>query len=175
MRTRDVVRIAMYVALFSVLEVVSNTFPLFKMPQGGSLSLGPIALVMAGYALGWKLGLITTFISFLIMMIIPGDQIVIYNLIQFLCDYLFAYSSYALVALMPDLKFGHNKLPLGIFVASFVRFMFHNISGWMFFSEFYPGDVFSGVMLYNALYMIPTALVTFIVVTIIKPRLISTK
>lgn len=175
MRTRDVVRIAMYVALFSVLEVVSNTFPLFKMPQGGSLSLGPIALVMASYALGWKLGFITTFISFLVMMVIPGDQIVIYNLIQFLCDYLFAYGAYALVALMKDVKIGDVMLPFGIFVASFVRFMFHNVAGWMFFSEYYPGNVLWGVMAYNAYYMIPTALVTFIVVLIIKPRLIRTK
>lgn len=171
MRTRDVVRIAMYVALFSALEVLSNSLPLFKMPQGGSLSFGPIALVMASYTLGWKLGLVTTFISFLVMMIIPGNQLYIFNFVQFLCDYLFAYGAYASVVLVRDWK----SLPIGVILASFIRFMFHNISGWLFFADGYPDNLIWGVIAYNASYIIPTTLVTFLVVMIIKPRIKSSK
>jgi thiamine transporter len=175
MRTRDVVRVGMYVALFAVLEIVSNTLPLFKMPEGGSLSLGAIALVLASYDLGWKLGLMTTFISFLVMIVLPGDQLYFYNIIQFLCDYLFAYACYAFTSLIPDFKIQKTGYPIGIFITSFFRFMFHNISGWIFFAEAYKGRLILGVMGYNASYMIPTAIVTFIIVFIVKPRLIVSK
>lgn len=172
MRTRDVVHVGMYVALFTALEVLSNYIP-FKMPQGGSVSLGAVALVMASYHLGLKKSIITTVVAFFIMMILPGNQIYFLNVIQFLCDYLFAYGAYAFACTIKDVKLNTISLPIGILITSFVRFMFHNIAGWSFFSEYYPGNVLFGVMVYNAYYMVPTTILTFVVVVLIKPRLIG--
>lgn len=173
MRTRDVVHIGMYVALFTVLELLSNAVPLFRMPQGGSLSLGSIALLMASYHLGWKLGIITTVVAFGVMMVLPGDVIHFLNVLQFLCDYLFAYGAYALAIIFKDLTIGNISMPIGVVVTNFIRFMFHNIAGWAFFSEFYPGKVLWGVMGYNASYMIPTTIVSFLVILVMKERLLS--
>lgn len=165
MKTRDVVHIAMYVGLFAVLEWLSNVVPLLQMPQGGSISLSAIALLMASYHLGFRKGLITALVSFVVMFILKPPYIL--NVVQFACDYIFAYAAYALACKIPDISY----LPLGVIVTNFIRFMFHNIAGWAFFSEYYPGKVLWGVAGYNATYMMPTAIISFIVVSVVKIRL----
>ena len=50
---RELVLMAFYVALFMVLDTFVNTLPFFQMPNGGSLGLSTIPLLMASYQLGW--------------------------------------------------------------------------------------------------------------------------
>ena len=69
------------------------------------------------------------------------------------------------------MKAGGLVLPLGVIFSNFLRFMCHNIAGWVFFAEYYPGDVLWGVMAYNAVYMVPTMIVSFIIVTLVRPKL----
>lgn len=169
MKTKDLVLIAMYVALYAVLEYVSRFIGILQMPQGGSVSLSVIPLILASYHLGLGKSLIVAVLSFIVKFMIKAPVII--HPIQFLTDYIVAFGAYSLSSLIPSPKVGKIELPLGVIVANFVRFMSHNISGWVFFSEYYPGNVFKGVMVYNATYMIPTTILSFIIVMIIKPRL----
>jgi thiamine transporter len=56
MSTRDLVKMSAYLAMFIVLDYLSNMIGIFRMPQGGTLGLGVIALLLASYDLGWKKG-----------------------------------------------------------------------------------------------------------------------
>ncbi|QIK57681.1 thiamine transporter [Erysipelothrix sp. HDW6A] len=169
MKTKDLVLIAFYSALFGVLEYITVTFSLFKMPQGGSVSISVIALILASYHLGVMKSLIVSLISFLFMFMVEPP--VILNASQFMFDYIIAYMVYSLSVLIPDLKAGGLALPLGVIFSNFLRFMCHNIAGWVFFAEYYPGNVLWGVMAYNAVYMVPTMIVSFIIVTLVRPKL----
>lgn len=160
MKTRDVVYIAMYIALFAAFEWLSNVLP-FKMPQGGSISLGAIPLLVASYHLGVKKSIMVTFLSLIVMFMMQPP--IFLNITQFFFDYILAYGSYAFASLLPVTK--------GVILSSFARFMSHNIAGWAFFLEFYPENPLFGVIRYNAFYMIPTALISLICVKVAIPRL----
>ena len=53
-KIRKIAYMGMYLALYFVLDWLTHTVPLFKMPQGGSLGLSVLALLLASYHLGWK-------------------------------------------------------------------------------------------------------------------------
>lgn len=169
MKTRDLVLMAMYTAMFVVLEYISAVVPILQMPQGGSVSLSGIAIMMAAYFLGFKKGLVVAVVGVVVTAMF--DPITVYHWSQVFIDYPLAFGGYAFCALVPNLKVKNLTLPMGVLLGNAIRFMAHNLSGWIFFAEWYPGDVLWGVVLYNATYMIPTTIVGFIVMTILYPRL----
>ena len=169
MKTKDLVFMAMYVAMFAVLEYLGRTLAILQMPMGGSLSLSAIPLIMASYHFGFKRSLIVVLMSLIIKFMMKAPTI--YHPVQFLMDYFVAYGAYSLAVLVKDIQVKNVSLPMGVLLANFVRFMAHNVAGWVFFAEFYPGNVFWGVVVYNTPYMLATALVSMVFITIIKPRL----
>ena len=169
MKTKDLVLISFYSALFGVLEYVTVTFGFLKMPQGGSISLSIIVLIIASYHLGVKKSLMVVGVSFVIMFLIEPPFIV--NWIQFLADYILAFAVYAFACCFRDIKVGNVSIPTGVIVTTFLGFMAHNIAGWFFFAEYYPGDVLWGVSIYNATYMLPTMILSTLTVMVVKPRL----
>ena len=169
MKTKDLVLMAMYVAMYAVLEYLTNTLNILAMPLGGRLSLSVIPLMMASYHLGLKKSLLVGLMSFVVKFMLKPPYFL--NVIQFTMDYIVAYGAYSLAVLVKDLDLGGLKLPMGVLLANFVRFMAHNVAGWAFFADGYPGNVFWGVMAYNFPYMLATTVVSFIVVMAIKPRL----
>ena len=172
MKTKDLVLMAMYVAMFAVLEYLGSTLAILQMPMGGSLSLSAIPLIMASYQLGFKRSLLVVFMSLFVKFTIKAPSI--YHPIQFLMDYFVAYGAYSLAVLVKDVKVNNINLPLGVVLANFVRFMAHNVAGWAFFADGYPGNVLWGVVAYNTPYMLATTVVSFIFIMVIKPRLKKT-
>ena len=171
MKTKDLVLMALYIALFAVLEKVTMTFPLFKMASGGRLSLSIIPLMIASYHLGVGKASVVALISVGLKLVMKAPYVV--HPVQFLFDYPIAYMVYALAVKFKDVKAKEMSLPIGVLVANILRFMSHNIAGWVFFADGYPGNVFWGVMGYNATYMIPTLIISFVVVMLVKPRIES--
>ena len=169
MKTKDLVLIAMYATLFTVLEYVSVTFGLLKMPQGGSISISAVALIIASYHLGFKKSLIVSAISIIIMLLITPPYFLTVG--QFMADYVFSYMSYSTAVLFKDLRFGDKIFPTGAIMSNVLRFMWHNIAGWLFFASYYEGNVLTGVMLYNASYMVPTMIISAVLVLLIRPKL----
>ncbi|CAM3615481.1 energy-coupled thiamine transporter ThiT [Erysipelothrix urinaevulpis] len=171
MKTKDLVLMAMYIAIFVVLEFLSDRFGLFKMQAGGKLSLSIIPLIIAGYQFGFGRTLFMSMIALVLKFMFNPPTFV--HVVQFIMDYIVAYGSYSIVGLFKDWNVKGLALPIGVIIANIVRFMAHNISGWVFFAEYYPVDMVKAVMVYNLTYMIPTTIVSFIVVMVIKPRLLE--
>lgn len=165
MSTRNLVRMAIYLALFLVLDLVANTFGLFRMPQGGSLGLGVIALLLASYDLGWKNGLLVSLLSIVLMYFTGQVWFVAFG--QYLLDYVLAFGVYGLAVLFPTFN-RDSSFPImsGILITNALR---------LFFS-FLAGIIYYGVtpwasLLYQASYMVPTTVLTFIIVPLIYVRL----
>ncbi len=154
--TWDVAYIGMYLALFFVLDYISNIVPLFKMPNGGTLGLGTIALLLASYQLGWQKGLITAILSVLLQFI--TGQMYILGFVQFLLDYFIAFSVYGLACLFPNWKWFYS----GVLITNLIRFISSTISGVVFYEVTWWGSV-----VYQASYMIPTTILGLVLIPLI--------
>lgn len=164
MSTRDLVKMSAYLAMFIVLDYLSNMIGIFKMPQGGTLGLGVIALLLASYDLGWKKGVAVGLMSVLLQWMTGAMWFL--NWFQFILDYLLAFGIYGVASLVPSMKIGKQVVLWGIIVVNLIRLASHTVSGVLFYEVTWWGS-----LAYNSWYMIPTMIVALIVVTMVLPRL----
>jgi thiamine transporter len=150
-----------------------------KMPQGGSISLAMVPVLIMGFRHGLKGGLLTGFLLGLLQTVMGYTTII--HPVQGILDYLVAFTAVGAGGIfykhiqhsLNPLKRGRLVLyvTLAAFLGSFLRFAAHTLAGVVFFAEF-AGD--QPVLLYsagyNASYMIPT----FIICTIILVLMLLT-
>ena len=162
MTVKDVAYLAFYLALFTVLDYLANSLPLLKMPEGGTLGLGVVALLLASYHLGYKKGLLVGSACVILQFVTGAMYIVSFP--QFLLDYLLAFTVYGLAVCLGKYR--------GIIITNALRYVFHVISGVVFFGE-YAGErnVLIYSLVYNAWYMVPTAILCLAVVPLLSDRL----
>ena len=166
---KELVLMALYAALFIVLDYTANMLP--KMPNGGSVGLGVIPLLMASYHLGWKKGIIVGLSSVLLQFM--TGQMWYYHWVQFLLDYIIAFGFYGVACAFPNFKIGHFDLYSGIIITNVVRYLCSVTSGVVFFAvegASLPETILFSLN-YNATYMIPTLIVTVLCVPLIHRRL----
>lgn len=157
---KDLVLMAFYVALFMVLDTFINSLPLFQMPNGGSLGLSTLALLMASYHLGWQKGLVVSIVS-VFAQFVTGPMYTP-DLIGFLLDYFIAFSCYGVASLFPNFGYFYT----GVFVTNFIRFICHTISGVVVWQVSWLGSIS-----YQCTYMIPTLILGMIVVPLLYKTL----
>lgn len=153
-KVKDLVFMAMYAALFAVLDVFSNEFiPFLQMPKGGSIGVSTVVLLVCSYHLGWKKAVLSGLISVLVQFV--TGPMYVSNLLGFFLDYLFAFSIYGIASLFPN--FGY--IYTGVIITNFLRFVSHTIGGVLVWETPLWGSI-----TYNAPYMIATCIVGMILV-----------
>lgn len=151
---------AMCVAISFVLSCIR----LFRMPQGGSITVvSMLPLTLFCVAFGPLQGLVAGCAYGLLQLI--QDMYVIHPL-QLLVDYPFAFGAMALSGFVGCLPIKDSlKLPLGVVLATIGRYIMAVISGAVFFAEYAPADqgalVYS--LIYNISYLGPDALLCLVV------------
>lgn len=165
MKNRDLVRMAMYLAIFAVLDFIAKTTGIFDMPQGGSLGLATIALVIASFDFGVKKAFLLAMVSIVIQTFVAGAPIFI-AWPQFFLDYIFAFGVYAFAVSFPLYKGDGFWWISGIIIVNLIRFVLHVISGILYFEAPLVASV-----AYNGPYMLATTIVTFVIVGGVLPRL----
>ena len=151
---------AIYCALFVVLDRISDTLNLFQMASGGKLNFGPIALLICSYHLGYKHGLQVGMVSVILQLVIGSVKF--YGIWSFLLDYLIAYAVYGLASFFPNYKYFYS----GVLITSGIRLLSSTLSGTLLWET----PLWSSLV-YNATYMIPTTLCAIIVVPLLCERL----
>ncbi|MFV0380674.1 MAG: energy-coupled thiamine transporter ThiT [Breznakia sp.] len=166
--TRELVYMAFYVALFMILDTFVNTLSILQMPNGGSLGVSTIALLMASYHLGWQKGLLVAFVS-IAAQFITGPMYTP-NLLGFGLDYFLAFSAYGFASIFPNIK----NVYTGVIVSNLVRFLCSTVSGVVVWQTTWWAS-----LKYNALYMIPTLILGVVLIPILmkvmKPLLKTKK
>jgi thiamine transporter len=158
--TKTLAIMAIYCAMFVILDRISDALNLFKMASGGKLNFGPIALLVCSYHLGWKNGLIVSVTSVFLQLII--GSVTWYGIWSFLLDYLIAYSAYGLASLFPNYKYLYS----GVLITSLIRLISSTLAGTL------VGQTpLWGSLTYNASYMIPTTICVIILVPLLCERL----
>ena len=161
------IEIAIFAALGFVLDLIS-----FGMPQGGSVSLVMIPIVLIAFRRGIGAGVLTGLLVGLLQ-IVSGFISVTplsfgFVVMQVLLDYLLAYAVVGLAGVMRAKYMQHAKnketgkmvaaVIAGVLIASALRYLVHVITGILFFGMFAEGNVVIYSVMNNATYMIPVFL-----------------
>lgn len=148
------------VAIAVALSVVLNLFKLYTLPQGGAITLGSmIPILLMAFLYGPEVGLLTGLLYGILNLILDPY---ILNPVQVLFDYPLPYMALGLAGYFKN-NFSNadaenqNKLMkfikyplLPTFIAVFVRFLCHYISGIVFFADYAPEG--QSVYLYSLIY-----------------------
>ncbi|MFZ5814056.1 MAG: energy-coupled thiamine transporter ThiT [Bacillota bacterium] len=156
-------------AIMIALAVALSYVKLFKMPQGGSVTLGsmvPIMLIALRHGAGW--GVATGAIAGLIQYMLEPYFV---HPVQFLLDYPLAFAALGLAGLAHGRPFMAAAW-LGP-VALLGRFVAHVISGAVFFAEYAPAGQSPWVysMIYNGSYMLPELVISGVLLMLLLPTL----
>ena len=157
--TRQLVYCGTAMALAMVCSLIKFT----NLPMGGSCTLcSMLFIVLIGYWYGPAIGLITGFAYGMLQFIIEP---IFYTLPQVLIDYPLAFGALGLSGFFSGKKHG---LQLGYLIGVMGRYIFSIFSGIIFFGSYAPEETpaFLYSAGYNATYIIPEAVITFIVISI---------
>lgn len=179
------IEVAMLGALAFLLDLLSGVIG--KLPQGGSISLGMIPVFIMAYRWGIKGGLLTGLLLGLLQAIFNPY---IVHPVQGFLDYYLAFTLVGIsgvffrpikkVLTSNNRKLAILYITLGTIIGSLLRAIAHIIAGVVFFASFAPEGtpVLIYSIGYNASYMIPTMIVSAIIVSLLlltSPRLVIRK
>lgn len=164
-QARTFAEIAVALALACALSWVAQAFPL-RMPQGGSFGLEMLPLLFVAVRRGVVPGVVTGALFGLLQLAGVGGVPYIYHPAQAALDYPLAFAAVGLAGLVPvgcpRGRRGALRLAAAVALGSSGRFVFHFLSGLVFFAEYAPAWeapwLYSAT--YNVLYLAPSALVT---------------
>lgn len=181
------IEIAIFGALGFVLDFVA-----FKMPQGGSVSLVMIPIILMAFRRGVAAGVLTGLLVGLLQ-IVTGTISVTplsfgFVILQVILDYLVAYGVVGLAGIMRGNYLNAQRggktgkmvsaIVAGVLIGSFLRYIAHVITGVLFFGMFAEGNVLIYSIVYNATYMIPVFVLAAIVCSALfaaAPKLVDSK
>jgi thiamine transporter len=152
-RTRLLLEIALTIALATVLSMLT----IWRMPQGGSVSLGMLPLFVLAFRRGLVPGLVAGALYGLVDLMVNPYVV---HWAQLVLDYPLAYLLVGLAGVVyarlarlggrqPDTRFVY-LVAVGITLGALGRYLAHVLSGVIYFSEFAPAG--QPVWLYSALY-----------------------
>ena len=150
---RALVESAIFIALAFVLSFVS----IYKLPQGGSVTLAsmlPIIIIGIRWGIGWGLGSGIVYATLqMIQGFYPPPVPTAFNyILVVMLDYYIAFSVLGLSAILRKLKYG---IIISVPVCLFLRFLCHFVSGFIIWGVYAPDGVFPAVysLTYNGSYM----------------------
>jgi thiamine transporter len=151
-------------ALAAALTVALSYVKLWEMPQGGSITLEAIPLLVFSLRRGVRSGVGAGAVAGLLQLLLGGYVV---HPVQALLDYPLAFGALGLAGLV--------KRPLwaGTVLGSAARFTCHVLSGAVFFGSYAPKgtSVWLYSITYNGSYMLPNLVIAVIVVYLLWPRI----
>jgi thiamine transporter len=174
--TLFLVEVAVFSALAYLLDLVSGFFSLKIWPQGGSISISMIPIFLMAFRWGIKGGILSGFLLGLLQVILGFSQI--YTPLQGFIDYGVAFSVLGLAGIFASqvknslAKNNRNWMTLvvmGTFIGSALRYLAHVYSGIVFFGEYAPEGqpVALYSLIYNGTFMLPSFVISAIVVILV--------
>ena len=150
-------------AVMATLSLILNFVIVFRMPQGGTVTLGamvPIIIVALRRGMGY--GMLAGGLSGLLQFITSGQA---FHPVSILLDYLLAYGILGIAGLF---RGGLGKVALGVVAAVASRFLCHLLSGATIFAAYAGGlNPWIYSLGYNVSYMLPELAVTEVVILLL--------
>lgn len=142
-------------AIMIALAVVLSFVKVFEMPQGGTISLTMIPLLLLAFRRGPVAGIIGGVMYGVISIIIDG---VIYHPLSILLDYTLAYGALGIAGFF---KKSYAGITLGCIAGVALRYVCSVLSGALLFAEYAPEGMNPWIysLGYNATYMVPELII----------------
>lgn len=167
-KTRELVLIALFIALAIVLDYIKEFLPFLNMPSGGSINIALLPVVVGSFVLGYKKGIIIGLMWWLLTFVLGMNRWFI-SLPQYLLDYIIPSGIVGLSSVFFKNKKIYEAI-VGIVLAMLIRTISILISG----AIYWPGDAASGSaaawvgsLTYNLPYCLATLAMLIIVVPVI--------
>ena len=160
------------------LAVVLGFFTVYKMPQGGSVSLEMLPIIFIALRWNWKDGVMLGTAYGIIQIMFSNS---IFHWAQVILDYPVAFAVLGLAGIVGNLAQNDSLgdktkvISLGVLLAGSTRFIIHFLSGMIFFAEYAPKGqpVWLYSLIYNGSYMIPEIIITLVVILVLNRVLVS--
>lgn len=154
------VRVYAELGVAVALAAVLGQVRLFAMPQGGSVSLELLPIVFVAVRRGVAPALAAGVLYGFLQLMLPGAFV--YHPLQALLDYPLAFGALSVGGLV--IVAGWRSLAAAVALACAARFVFHFLSGLIFFAEYAPEWEAPWLysITYNALYLLPEAALTIV-------------
>ena len=161
-KTRKMTECGVAIALAVVLSFIA----IWKMPQGGSVSLVMVPLFVAAYRHGVAWGIATSIVYSLVALMIDG---VIYHPMSVLLDYILAFG---LIGVAGFFKADLRGIITGTVLGVLGRFVSSFLSGWLLFASYAPEgqNAFVYSLTYQASYLIPELVLTLLVLILLNKK-----
>lgn len=158
--TRILVEASLSVALAVTLSYVK----IFRMPQGGSITLENVPLLLFSLRYGVKFGFGAGAVAGLLQLMLGGY---VAHPVQAVLDYPLAFAVLGLAGLLKD------HLWIGITLGTIARLACHVASGVVFFASYVPAgqSPFIYSLIYNGSYMVPNMILSILMITALWKRL----
>jgi thiamine transporter len=154
---RQISLMGMLVAISIVLDYV---FKFYQQPNGGSINLAMVGLVLIALSFGWWQSWLAITIVFGLLTAVLDGYIVYY-----VFDYFFALSGFVVIALMRKTIIATDELK-GLFTLTWTfaiaftwRLLMHVISGVLYFEVDWAGS-----LAYNLTYLLPSFFISYAVI-----------
>ncbi len=166
-KTKILTEAAIMIAMATVLSYIK----IFELPQGGSITLEMVPLIIMSYRHNTKWGLLTALVHGLLQMV-TGIQNVLYCptlLSQMGCillDYLMGFGVLGLAGgISRALKGGVKGIVTGTLCACVLRYLCSFLSGFLLWGAYAPEGMSPAFysLVYNASYMIPDTVIVIVV------------
>ena len=182
---RGRLQLLLEIAILGALSFVLDQLTVFQLPQGGSVTLSMLPIIVMAFRWGLAGGMLTGFISGLLQLITGGK---VFHWAQALLDYTLAYTLVGLAAITSIWLIRNvakkNKggmaaaIIIGTVIGGLLRYLIHFIGGIVFFGEYAPEGQPAWLysLLYNGSYMIPSIIICAIVAVLLfttAPRLLK--
>ena len=154
-----------YAAACIALAFVASNIKIYRMPQGGSITLFSMLFIcLAGYFYGPVIGIISGVAYGLLQMMV--DPYIV-SLPQLLIDYVMAFGALGIAGFFHKSR-SRFALPAGYICGVLGRFIFAVLSGVVFFGQYAPEgqNVWIYSAGYNGIYLAAEGALTFIVLVI---------
>ena len=158
----DALRILVYSAICLAIAVVLSNIVMFRMPQGGSVTLASMLFIaLVGYWFGVRAGIVVG-IAFGLLQIAFGGYVM--TPIQGALDYLVSYGALGGIAgIFNGRQFGKYGLYIGYLLGVVGTFFSQYLSGVIFFAQFAPEGthIIIWSAIYNLSHNLPEVVITF--------------
>jgi thiamine transporter len=168
MSTKEFTEISIMIALTSVFEVIFSSLGITLFPNGGSVSLALLPLMVITMRLGFLRGLLAASIYGIFQFVLPVPVFFLTPL-QYLFDYIVPTMAAVLIVALGRKK---SQVYLGVVAVFAAKYLSHVIAGVIFWGEYAPEgfSAWSWSLYYNATYTVPSMVLSLIVVSVLLNR-----
>ncbi|MBY5035564.1 energy-coupled thiamine transporter ThiT [Streptococcus gallolyticus] len=165
------------IAIFSALALILDKIPLYTMPQGGSVSLVMLPILLLALRHGFSTGILSGLIVGTVQLFFGGYFL---NIIQVFLDYALSYAGIGFAGLLAkQLKQQKSfqkqilTLTLAGFLGASIRFLGNFLAGIIFYGDYAPKGtpVWIYSLTYNLSYILPSTVICLaLLITLLKLR-----